>query len=337
MATRSLTDIFLLMRTNSIQSRGIYSFQGSKHNDYDTDSDESINDKAALMEAGRSMVKTNSIEMRSQEKAPPTWTGLLEDAQYSITRLQNKLKELQSLQDAQVLRPTLDDSSLQEKHIQDLTLDITRIFGSTKKIIQQIRLHSNGLSGNKESQLSYNVSSALVSSLQNLFNEFRNSQQIYLNKIKHREAMSSHMCFDTEENTSNSDLLDMFGNSSSNSFGQQLQMQQSNQSQTFAAILIEEENAKMAAQWEHEANQISSSVLELNNIFKDLAHMVVQQGSVLDRIDYNIEQTEIRVKKGAAELIKAEKYHRSNRKMKCILILAPISIMLLILLDITKF
>jgi len=333
MATRSLTDIFLLMRTNSIQSRGIYSFQGSKRNDFDTDSDEDISDKAALMEAGRSMIlKTNSME-----KSPPTWAGLLEDAQYSITRLQNKLKELQSLQDAQVLRPTLDDSSLQEKHIQDFTLDITRLFASTKKIIQQIRLHSSGLTGNKESQLSYNVSSALVSSLQNLFNEFRNLQQNYLNKIKRREAMSSQMFFETEDNTSNSDLLDMLGNGSSNSYGQQLQMQQSNQTQTFAAILIEEENAKMAEQWEREANQITSSVVELNNIFKDLAHMVVQQGTVLDRIDYNIEQTEIRVKKGAAELIKAEKYHRSNRKMKCILILAPISIVLLIILNVTKF
>lgn len=87
MATRSLTDIFLLMRTNSIQSRGIYSFQGSKHNEYDTDSDEDVSDKAALMEAGRSMVlKTNSMEIRSQERSPPTWAGLLEDAQYSITR-----------------------------------------------------------------------------------------------------------------------------------------------------------------------------------------------------------------------------------------------------------
>lgn len=101
-------------------------------------------------------------------------------------------------------------------------------------------------------------------------------------EIKHREAMSSQMCFESEENNSNSDLLDMFGNSPSNSFGQQLQMQQSNQSnqtQTFAAILIEEENAKMAVQWEREASQISSSVVELNNIFKDLAHMVVQQVS----------------------------------------------------------
>lgn len=88
MTTRSLTDIFLLMRTNSIQSRGIYSFQGSKHNEFDSDSDEDVNDKAALMEAGRSMIlKTHSMELRSEEKSLPTWAGLLEDAQYSITRL----------------------------------------------------------------------------------------------------------------------------------------------------------------------------------------------------------------------------------------------------------
>jgi len=47
---------------------------------------------------------------------------------YFNFRLQNKLKELQSLQDAQVLRPNLDDSNLQEKHIQDFTLDITRVY-----------------------------------------------------------------------------------------------------------------------------------------------------------------------------------------------------------------
>lgn len=95
-------------------------------------------------------------------------------------------------------------------------------------------------------------------------------------EIKRREAMSSQSFFETEDNT-NSDLLDMFGNDSSNSYGQQLQTQQLNQTQKFAAILIEEENAKMAAQWEQEANQIAGSVVELNNIFKDLANMVVQQ------------------------------------------------------------
>lgn len=89
--------------------------------------------------------------------------------------------------------------------------------------------------------------------------------------------MSSQSFFETENNSSNSDLLGMFG--PSDSFGQQLQEQHSNQTQKFAAILIEEENAKIAAQWEHEANQIAGSVVELNNIFKDLGYMVVQQVS----------------------------------------------------------
>lgn len=92
--------------------------------------------------------------------------------------------------------------------------------------------------------------------------------------------MSSQMFFEKEDNTSDFSLDNMLGNSSSNSYGQQLQMQQPNQAQSFAAILIEEENAKMAEQWEREANQIASSVVELNNIFKDLAHMVVQQVSL---------------------------------------------------------
>jgi len=55
-----------------------------------------------------------------------------------------------------------------------------QIFASTKKTINQILLHySNGLYDNKESQISYNESSALMSSLQSIFNEFRNSHKVY--------------------------------------------------------------------------------------------------------------------------------------------------------------
>ncbi|XP_060848352.1 syntaxin-16-like isoform X2 [Rhopalosiphum padi] len=330
MTTRSFTNIYMLMRKNCMHT--IHSFKEStKHNDYDTDSEGCVNDEVSLMEAGR------AIDMRSQEICPPPWTGLFEDAQCSIAWLQNKLEELRSLQDAHLLRPTaLNDSNLQEKYIQNLTLEITRIFASTKKTINQIQLHSNGIFDNKESQLSYNVSSALMSSLQNVFNEFRNSQKVYRNKIKNLEGISLQMLFETNDNSSNSNsLLSINEQCSSNAFGQQLQMLQSNQTRTFAAILIEEENAKMAVQLEREANQIASSIVELNNIFKDVAHMAVQQGNVLDRIDYNIEQAEIKVKQDAAKLIESEDCY--DRKIKCILILVTISFVLLILLEITTF
>jgi len=45
------------------------------------------------------------------------------------------------------------------------------------------------------------------------------------------------------------------------------------------------ENAKeVVLQWDGEANQIASSIIELNNIFKDVAHMATQKVSSLNFI-----------------------------------------------------
>ena len=55
------------------------------------------------------------------------------------------------------------------------------------------------------------------------------------------------------------------------------------------------------------------SINELADIFKDLAQLVVEQGSMLDRIDYNIELTAQHIEKGAENLVKAEKYVECRR------------------------
>ena len=56
------------------------------------------------------------------------------------------------------------------------------------------------------------------------------------------------------------------------------------------------------------------------------------QGTVLDRIDYNIEQTATRVETGLQHLQKAEKYQKKNRKMFCIVILFVVLIVMIIIL-----
>jgi len=60
------------------------------------------------------------------------------------------------------------------------------------------------------------------------------------------------------------------------------------------------------------------------------------QGTLLDRIDYNVEQTATRVEKGLAQLQKAEKYQRKNRKMLVISILFMLVVILLIILIAVK-
>lgn len=68
-------------------------------------------------------------------------------------------------------------------------------------------------------------------------------------------------------------------------------------------------------------------IIALNNkknIFlkQDLATMVQEQGTILDRIDYNIEQTQIQVQEGYKQLKKTDSYQRANKKLYCIVVLA---------------
>ena len=63
------------------------------------------------------------------------------------------------------------------------------------------------------------------------------------------------------------------------------------------SALIEDVNfsVDMSVEREQELRNLLKSIEELNTIFKDIAILVVEQGSVLDRIDYNIQNAEVNI------------------------------------------
>lgn len=214
-----------------------------------------------------------------------------------------------------------------------------------------------------EQRLTKNVVSCMLLSLQDVTYRFRASQTNYLKQLSSREERSNAFfetpdftTIDLNENnfTQNSNAVDTFDNflkpakqittdyfdqsdeqideyfqkSISSTQGRMTQQQ---------LLLFEEENTKMAEHREKEVIKIVKSIVDLHDIFKDLAHMVQEQGTVLDRIDFNVEQTQTRVTEGYKQLQKAEMYQRKNRKMYCILILASVTLVMLVLLIATKF
>jgi len=64
--------------------------------------------------------------------------------------------------------------------------------------------------------------------------------------------------------------------------------------------------------------------------------LVELQGTLLDRIDYNVEQSATRVEKGLTQLQKAEKHQKKNRKMLIISVLFVIVVVMLIILIAVK-
>merc|ERR1719411_1819725 len=77
-----------------------------------------------------------------------------------------------------------------------------------------------------------------------------------------------------------------------------------------------EKRAQDADQREKEILNIAKSVNDLAQIFNELNVLVVQQGTILDRIDYNIEQTVGQLKSANLEIKKAEDYQREKEIRK---------------------
>lgn len=55
-------------------------------------------------------------------------------------------------------------------------------------------------------------------------------------------------------------------------------------------------------QRERAINDIAKGIIELSDIFRELQTMVIDQGTMLDRIDYNVEQMGTEVKAADKEL-----------------------------------
>lgn len=81
-------------------------------------------------------------------------------------------------------------------------------------------------------------------------------------------------------------------------------------------------NEALIAQREREIEDIAQGIIELANIFQELQTMVIDQGSMLDRIDYNVENMNRDVKEADKELKVASGYQRRTIKRKIMLLLA---------------
>ncbi|KAJ0066240.1 hypothetical protein NL108_004141, partial [Boleophthalmus pectinirostris] len=69
-----------------------------------------------------------------------------------------------------------------------------------------------------------------------------------------------------------------------------------------------EEDLEIIRERETNIRQLEADILDVNQIFKDLAVMIHDQGEMIDSIEANVENAEVHVNKGAAQLQKAAYY-----------------------------
>jgi len=193
-----------------------------------------------------------------------------------------------------------------------MSQQITTLVRRCEQEIHQVKTRgvSDGAAG-RDREFRQNVQRSLATQLQQLSQQFRQTQKEYLNEIRKRQKGGVW-----DDGPSKSDLN-----------GPDVDVGFSD-----AQLLELESMETNASQRSDEICQIASSISELHTIFKELAVLVIDQGSILDRIDYNIEQVVHQSKEANVQLQKAEQSQKSNRAMRCIFLLVAVNVLLIFIL-----
>ncbi|KAJ2347173.1 Integral membrane protein SED5 [Coemansia sp. RSA 2671] len=240
---------------------------------------------------------------------PPRWVDLVEDVGEQMDDIARKIKRLEALHKKHLL-PGFDDRSAEEREINMLTQEITGQFRSCGSLVRGVGLHQ---SHGQEQVVGNNIQSSMALKLQAQSMAFRQSQSAYLQKMSlHKNANSDVFALDAEHERAVSRRFDM------TLTDEQLQAMESNE----ASI----------AEREGELAKIHESIVELAAVFGQMQEMVIDQGTILDRIDFNIENTVVNVAAAAEELVAADRHHKGAVANKCIIVLAIVVIALVVIL-----
>ncbi|KFX87597.1 hypothetical protein V490_08148 [Pseudogymnoascus sp. VKM F-3557] len=223
----------------------------------------------------------------------------------NISRLSNQVALLGTKRDTERVR----------ERVHDLLEETTEDFKNIGEGVKRIQSWEDVSPSQKYTQ------QKLSREFQATLTEFQNIQRRALEKER---ATATAARAALEEASSPS------GEGGSPSYGQQ---QQQSQEQLRLASQDEVDfQDSLIVERETEIRNIEQGVSELNELFRDVAHIVGEQGEQLDTIAANVENTRDDTRGADLELRSAARYQKNARSKMCMLLLILAVILTIILL-----
>jgi syntaxin 16 len=183
---------------------------------------------------------------------------------------------------------------LNEK-IAKIVYQITQKLQEGEKIIKDFA--KENIENNIHSSIKINMQQTLVKKFTEFTRKYKINQEIYMKKYK--------------ELVGEEDPTYLINSSK----------QENNPDSTINNFLLTTDNNSALQQRDNQLNNLLNSVNDLAQIFKDMQTLVMEQGSILDRIDYNIDIAATNVTSGKKSIVKANEYHKNNCFRNVIIVL----------------
>jgi len=249
--------------------------------------------------------------------AAPVYVDFVNDITGDVNALAARMESLGKLHESR-LRISFDPEAenAKEREIEMQTAEISRGFNRCGARIKRIDDYTAATSDTSQSELKIraNIKRGLATRLHELSTRFREMQKSYIGQMsKLRSSSSIHALIG--------------GGSGAGAGAEDRDTGFTDEQMRELATAEEDVDERM-----REIQRIAKSVEELAVLFKELAVLVVEQGTILDRIDHNMEQAVEHSKQGVKELIKAEEYQKSARPIKCMALLMVLIVVCVIII-----
>ena len=181
-----------------------------------------------------------------------------------------------------------------------MTLDLKECQKILKEIINDKKDEENVLNNLNGSsfQIKQNMKQNILTKLNEFTKKFKLNQELYNNKFQ-------DFVFD-EEQANKSFSANKIEDKNKNDF------------------LSTQENHDYLRKRDEDLTNLLNSINELAQIFKDMQALVMEQGTILDRIDYNIDIASSNITSGKKSISKADKHLKNNCFRNVIIILIVI-------------
>uniref|UniRef100_A0A8C7P8L2 Syntaxin-5 n=1 Tax=Oncorhynchus mykiss TaxID=8022 RepID=A0A8C7P8L2_ONCMY len=228
--------------------------------------------------------------------------------------LSNTFAKLEKLTILAKRRSLFDDKAVE---IEELTYIIKQDINSLNKQIAQLQdlIGSRGAPSGRHIQTHSNtIVISLQSKLASMSNDFKSVLEVRTENLKQqknrREQFSQrHVSSPLHANNFKSSVLMQ---DESRSMGAEVAINMDNQSNPLQLQLIDEQDSYIQSRADTMQN-IESTIVELGSIFQQLAHMVKEQEETVQRIDANVEDTQLNVDMAHTEILKYFQSVSSNR------------------------
>ncbi|CAL1707543.1 unnamed protein product [Somion occarium] len=252
---------------------------------------------------------------------------IAEEIEEILGGVQTKIATLDKLHAKHVL-PGFSDRSAEEREIEASTTDITKDFRRCHSLIQRIQVtpdHSFPPTNESrnEALAAKNVQRGLAAKVQELSATFRKKQRIYMEKLQGHAIKNQDLLIA-------SGTISLKGSDGLSAVDEDVEAAHASRSQAISQDLLVPDQDLRAR--DRELTEIAKSIASLAELFKDLSVMVIDQGTLLDSVEYNIEQTAVQVQDAVKELDMATQYQKNTGRRKCIFLLLLIIFGLILVL-----